>query len=291
MPILFGQDLEVTREFQIDLETKVSLIHLDVSFPQGVIPPRHQWAHLRLQENGLDVPITAMELADLPFYLLILIDLSASNEPQLDAVFIEIRRLLSRLPERHFLAIAGFGEMMVGHLSFSKNREELAKRLDRLHPLGSTALFQALEQGWKALSQVPAPSGILVFSDGIDLMSANTLGGLSARLGDNGAPLWFCYTGPRELKGDLLIGQLEALARLVDQSGGQWWADWRQGTVKVADLMEEQSKRLRLWYEPPVSSETEVWRSLRLLWLDGSNHFMVYRRGYTLQDVSKKGAD
>jgi Ca-activated chloride channel family protein len=130
---------------------------------------------LQLFEEGRQQPIAHFTHAnDVDAKVLLLVDISGSMDAEQyrSRTMLAAQEILLNLGPHDKVGLSAFDREYWPLLAFSTERAPIMKRLERLHPWGSTALHDALARAASQLAeQAEGRRAIVVLTDGVDTAS------------------------------------------------------------------------------------------------------------------------
>ncbi|HZN08140.1 MAG TPA: VWA domain-containing protein [Pyrinomonadaceae bacterium] len=170
-----GQDPIETVRIDSDLvDLKVSVI----GAPNTPVPVLEQKDFVVL-EDGKPQEISFFAAADTPFDLVLLLDLSGSNDKALKMIRNSAKRFVEATRPTDHIAIVSFTEQPALYSSFTPDRDKLKKSISEMEDAeGGTKFWDALD--WVIKVLVPQGtnrrSAVVVMTDGVDNALPNVYG-------------------------------------------------------------------------------------------------------------------
>ena len=170
-----GQDPIETVRIDSDLvDLKVSVI----GAPNKPVPVLEQKDFIVL-EDGTPQEISFFAAADTPFDLVLLLDLSGSNDKTLKMIRNSAKRFVEATRPTDHIAIVSFTEQLALYSSFTPDRDKLKKSIGEMEDAeGGTKFWDALD--WVIKVLVPQGtnrrSAVVVMTDGVDNALPNVYG-------------------------------------------------------------------------------------------------------------------
>jgi len=267
-------------EPRVDFEESVTLVHLRVNVrdEKGVMP-HLQASDFSLSENGEPLPVFALERIEVPGNLLLLFDLSASQEEKLPALAELARGWFQQLKGEDAIGLGGFSRHYQTMHDFTVDRLRLDSVLDQLQGMNTTALYDAMKEAMRKLSRRKGPKTLVVLTDGHDLASSTTreqLRGLALSLGVT----VFAVGDAAPPEYPLLVEQQAFLRALCQETGGSVLPP--AAARNLGKTIREGFERFELAYLPPLPEDRSAWRTIALALPDFAALRLEYRRGYRL---------
>ena len=164
-----SQDPVETIRIDSDLvDLKVSVL----GFPPNTPAPMLAQKDFVVFEDGVPQEITFFAAADTPFDLVLLLDLSGSNEKKVKMIRNSAKRFIDATRDVDRIAIVTFTDHPALYSSFSLDRKKLKKTIDEIDEAdGGTNFWDAMD--WVLGDLIPQGSGlrrsaIVVMTDGVD---------------------------------------------------------------------------------------------------------------------------
>jgi VWFA-related protein len=267
-------------EPRIDFEERVTLVHLRVNVrDEKGLMPQLQASDFSLSENGEPLPVFALERTEVPGNLLLLFDLSASQEEHLPALADLARGWFQQLKGEDAVGIGGFSRHYQTIHDFTEDRLRLDSVLDQLQGMNTTALYDAMKEAMRKLSRRKGPKTLVVLTDGHDLASSTSRDQLRALTLSLGVTL-FAVGDPAPPDFPLLVEQQTFLRVLCQESGGSFLSP--DASRILGKTIREGFERFELSYLPPLPEDRGAWRTIALALPDYGALRLEYRRGYRL---------
>src|SRR6266481_4394374 len=249
-------------------------------------------------ENGHEESIAYFATTDVPFDLVLLIDLSGSTADKRDLIRNSTQRFIEAARPADRLAIVTFADTTDLVCPLTADRARLIESVNRIEGTGGTHLWDALKF---SLDSVAGPKtlgrrrAIVLMTDGVD----NALGG-----GGEGSEISFADLLEAVRNSDELIIPIyldterdrafnsfgkriyenarKTLALLAQESGGPYYAARKIGDLNgVYDqLINDLGKVYSLGYKPTNKARDGSWRSVQVQIPDHSDFSPRFRPGY-----------
>jgi VWFA-related protein len=250
-------------------------------------------------ENGHEESIAYFAATDVPFDLVLLIDLSGSTSDKRDLIRNSTQRFIEAARPADRLAIVTFADTTEVVCPLTADRARLIESVNRIEGTGGTRLWDALKF---SLDNVVGPRtlgrrrAIVLMTDGVD----NALGG-----GGEGSEISFADLLEAVRKNDELIIPIyldterdrgflnsfgkrlyenarKTLALLAEESGGPYYT-----ARKIEDLngvydqvIKDLGKVYSLGYKPTNETRDGFWRSVQVKIPDHPDLSARFRPGY-----------
>lgn len=253
----------------------------------------------RIFENGHEESISYFATTDVPFDLVLLIDLSGSTADKRDLIRKSTQRFVEAARPTDRLAIITFADTTEVVCPLTADRARLIESTNRIEGTGGTRLWDALKF---TLDQVVGPPtlgrrrAVVLMTDGVD----NALGG-----GGEGSEISFADLLEAVRKNDELIipiyldterdrvylnGYLKriyenarrTLALLAQESGGPYYTARKIGDLNgVYDqIMNDLGKVYSLGYRPTNEKRDGSWRAVKVQIPNRPDVSARFRPGY-----------
>jgi VWFA-related protein len=231
----------------------------------------------RVFEDGEPRRIDYFAAESVPLDLVVALDTSQSMVAAMPRLKAAVRKFLAALRPEDRVTVVAFNENV-----FTLARPEVQpalrlSALDRLSAWGSTALYDAIVKAHALLGKGRARRAVVVFTDGEDKASRETLESVRRTVEVSDVALYMVGLG----RGT----EVQDLRRILDQlaqlSGGRAFFTARPEELEKAFALitEELSNQYLLSYEPKQAQEDEEWRRIRVELTEGS-HRVRARQGY-----------
>lgn len=293
-PALFDED-DVVRVDTSLVSLNVSVFNSRINSLVGALEQKD----FKVVENGREESITYFAATDVPFDLVLLIDLSGSTADKRDLIRKSTQRFIDVARPSDRLAIVTFANTTEVVTPLTADRARLIADANRIQGAGGTRLWDALKY---TLDQVIGPKtpgrrrAIVLMTDGVD----NALGG-----GDVGSEISFADLLEAVRRRDELIIPIyldtesdhefvssfvkriyenarKTLALLAQESGGLYYT-----ARKIADLngvyeevINDLGKVYSLGYKPSNEKRDGSWRRVQIQMVDHPDLKARSRPGY-----------
>jgi Mg-chelatase subunit ChlD len=126
---------------------------------------------IELREDGVVVPVDAVERRRLPTIHAVVLDNSASMQGRIGTAREAALGYLQRLPEGEPAMLATFSDNLVLRTPLTTDREKFSRAVEGIEPRASTALNDAFHYSVKYLSSRPERKILIWITDGCDSVS------------------------------------------------------------------------------------------------------------------------
>jgi VWFA-related protein len=164
-----AQDPVETIRIESDLvDLKVSVLGFPPNLPPPVLDPKD----FVVLEDGVPQEISFFAAADTPFDLVLLLDLSASNDKKLKMIRNSAKRFVDATRDIDRIALVTFTDHPALYSSFSLDRKKLKKTIDEIdEAYGATSFWDSMD--WVLRDLIPQGSrlrrsAVVVMTDGVD---------------------------------------------------------------------------------------------------------------------------
>jgi VWFA-related protein len=235
---------------------------------------------LVVSENGIEQKVDTFHEAVTPVSIVLALDASGSMRKSAEAVAAAAKTFVESLRPEDNLELLFFSDgVLVAH-DFTTNRQPSLDAITAYHPVGGTALFDALGGAFAALKRVEGRRAVVVMTDGRDENNAGTAPGSRQTLAQ-------ILDLAREIDATVLpIGlgtnlDRPGLERLAEISGGvaSFPADVSQLRDQFARTVENLRRRYVLAYTSTNGSRDGSWRTVEIR-SRSSKHVIRSRSGY-----------
>ena len=253
-------------------------------------------ADFEVLDNGVPQTLDAVSIEDVPFSLLLVLDVSKSVSDHLDELKAAAHAALDSLQPRDRAAILTFSEAVRLDAGWDRERTEVGRAIEAARAGGGTALFDA---AFTALTiRDPEPgrrSLVLLFSDGGDSASWLPESAIRDRARRTDAVVYAVAVGDVDVRPRLLMLRsgieltpgfrpartpLEFLGELAELTGGQTYVGENTGRLRdrFARIVQEFRTRYLLTYQPQ-GVDSRGWHTLEVK-LKNRRGQVRARRGY-----------
>jgi len=251
------------QDIRVDYTETVSL----VSVPLQVKRDGHRVSNLRREdvtvlENGVKVEVADLGLIDAGSTIHLLIDVSASQDRRLEYSVALARDLIDGLEPDDQIKISQFSTYYRSLTDYVRDRAALVRALDGMSTLGTTALYDGIEDAVTELARVDGPRALVVISDGQDLASRTTELELAAAVKNYSLPIFILAHSRPDESTPLLLQQREFLERLTASVEGAVLNTGPSALREILGWRRDHAKRYQLRYVPLDPDDTGQWRRL-----------------------------
>jgi VWFA-related protein len=135
-----------------------------------------QGADFQISEDGKRQKVTLFSGERRPLKIAVALDVSRSMDDKMRQVGEALKRFVELLEPADEIMVITFSEQVRVVQEFTSDRELLGNVLDRLEPLGGTALYDAAFLAIQRVAKSPAESkAVVLVTDGVDTSSKITL--------------------------------------------------------------------------------------------------------------------
>jgi Ca-activated chloride channel homolog len=281
------------------------LVDLKVSvlgFPPNAPPPTLDPKDFVVLEDGVPQEISFFAAADTPFDLVLLLDLSASNDKKLKMIRNSAKRFVDAARDIDRIAIVTFTDHPALYSSFTLDRKKLKKTIDEIdEAYGGTNFWDSMD--WVLRDLIPQGSGlrrsaIVVMTDGVDnaLPDVEGVGSripfeeLLARIRNSETIVFPIYldTEEEEIKKHRYTSRAayamarEQLAQIANTCGTPLYKAARLSDLDMvyAQVVRDLSTVYSIGYRPSNKTLDGKWRSVEVRLSTHSDLFARTKRGY-----------
>lgn len=274
-------------QLKVDYTETVMRVNLPIKVQLGNQPYKSlKKEDLMVYENGKGLSIQTVQRfeTDLTFHFLF--DLSTSNSDHIFQIKKAVRSIIDRMREGDRAKISFFSTTYQSLTDYTSDKTLLMDKLQRLAPIGSTALYDGLWTSLHQLKEVKGPRVLMLFSDGHDLLSTTNENDLEVLVKNHRIPILAITSGKAPSKKQhLLAAQTQFLLQLIDHSGGAVFKANGPYSRRLTRTVDQLRQRYLLTFEPPHPEDLYRWRSLRVMLQDCADCSLEYRRAYRLGDT------
>jgi Ca-activated chloride channel family protein len=192
-----------------------------------------------VREDGVRMPVEALERRRMPAVHAIVIDNSTSMSTRIDAAKEAALAYLERLPAEEPAMLATFSDNLILHMPLTTDRQALTEAMEKIEPYAGTALNDAVYYSVKHLATRPERKILVLLSDGCDTASMadrtlEDIANLAAEIpGLTMFPIGINLEAScsESLIGSRMSSPLLPLQKLAHESGGRMFE-----TKKAAEL-------------------------------------------------------
>jgi Ca-activated chloride channel family protein len=199
-----------------------------------------------LREDDRAVELSSFEPAGAPLELVLALDMSGSMRDALADLKAAAKTFLAALGPKDQVTILAFNDRITTAVPRDVGGDGRVRAVDGLQASGSTALYDAIDQGLRLLGRGSGRRALVVFSDGEDQASRTSLDQVRAALGESDATLFAVGLG----RGTEVRALQRTLTDLAEASGGQAiFADDSRGlAAPFAAILEDLSHQYVLGF-------------------------------------------
>ena len=256
-------------------------------------------------ENGILQQVQDLRTFDVPFSLLLLMDVSGSTHSYMKLMKKAATEFAEKVGEDDRIAVAQFNSRVQLTQQFASDPEAARKAIARLHSGGGTAFYDALMTCVdEYVRNVEGRKAIVVFTDGVDNAlygnpndgSLSSFGDLYTRLQETDAIVYTIFLDsrrkhhPKAADGSFAayrtaIAQLETIARLT---GGRTYAPGEPEELAhvYAEIADDLRIQYLLSYASSDSTQNDGWRSIHVAIPDHPEAVVRTRTGYTARPMA-----
>jgi Ca-activated chloride channel homolog len=191
----------------------------------------------------------------------ILLDTTDSMNAQLPFVKNSINRLIGQLGEKDQVGVFGFANMVRSLQDYTLDKKAAMNAVLRVRASGGTALFDALSQVARELSERPGRKAIVAVTDGVD--NSSILNGPSAtqRAKKAGVPIYIIRQGAALSEKNFS----QHLSEISKSTGGKAYSAGSRKEFEQAfsDIFRDFKNTYLLTFTPLVEKDPN-WRTIQL---------------------------
>jgi len=286
---LFQEGELIVDDIRIDYVETVTMVNLPLEVVHRGRPyKRLDLEDVTLVENGIRVEPAELRRVRTPLMMHFLFDLSTSNERHLMFAKRAVRDLTNKLETGDLAKLSFFSAHYQPVTDYTADIETLHQKLDLFAGVGSTALYDAIAAALEDMTTVTGSRALVVFSDGIDLISRTEQAELHTLVRNYQIPIVFvCFSKKKKKKAPLLAEQLEFMDALVAASGGTVVDGTRSHGRDLMSAIRELRFRYLLRFAPPGPENRDLWRSLDIRVSGCTDCELSYKRAYQLARINE----
>jgi Ca-activated chloride channel homolog len=304
-PIPPGKDPETNPTYKV----AVDWVFLNVSVRDRVsnrnLPGLRQEDFL-VYEDNVEQSVGHFETAEVPFSLLLLLDVSGSTERYLHLIKAASIDFTRQLKANDRIAVAVFNNTVRLVQDFTGDRERVARAIDGIRSGGPTTFYDALDTCIREyLRNVEGRKAIVIFSDGLDNQldagdgSRISFESLFADIQEIDALIYPIFLNtdirqetsadrrpkgvPEGITGKTAFDQArERLQMIADQTGARMYSPRvvRDLWGVYSEIADDLRIQYRIGYSPTNSSHDGSWRAIRVRVRNKPDAVARTRRGY-----------
>lgn len=211
-------------------------------------------------EDGAPQTVKYFETTSRPFHCAILLDTTGSMANALPTLKNGVVAFIDQFGPEDSIALYSFAEDLLVEQEFTHDKAAAKRATLRLRAAGRTALFDAVAQVSREISEVPGKKAMVVFTDGDDNTSVLTATAAIDRARKNGVPLFTIAEGEAVRSPKLR----RILTEMSASSGGA--AFEAKSPKDMLEIFEHISADMRhvylLGYQPHALPTDTKWRKI-----------------------------
>lgn len=273
-------------DIKVDFTATVTRVNLPLNITNNGEPYKDlNLSQLEVTENGVAVKVNSLKAQKVALTVHYLFDLSTSNARNIYQSKKVARDLVKKMDPGDKAKVSFFSSQYKPLTDYTEQKADLMRRMNFLNEVGSTALYDAIDQALDELSQQSGSRVLLLFSDGHDLVSRISEEGLMSKIKNLRIPIVFVRFGVQYTDKPLLRAQTQFIERISQESGGFVIHGLPSGGRKLARQLDRFRNRYMISYDPPGPEDTEQWRSLLVKVATCPSCKLEYRRGYRISNL------
>jgi VWFA-related protein len=211
-------------------------------------------------DDGQPQIVKYFETTSQPFHCAILLDTTGSMANALPALKNAVVSFIDQFGAEDSIAVYNFDERLQVQQDFTRDKAAAKRATLRLRAAGKTALFDAVAEVSRDISDQAGKKAIVVFTDGDDNTSVLTAQSAVDRARKNGVPLFTIAEGEA-------VKSAELRKILADLSGSTGGAAFEvKSTKDMQEIFEHISADMRhvylLGYQPHAISSDGKWHKI-----------------------------
>lgn len=211
-------------------------------------------------DDGQPQTVKYFETTAQPFHCAILLDTTGSMANALPALKNAVVSFIDQFGEADSIAVYNFDERLQVQQDFTTDKAAAKRATLRLRAAGKTALFDAVAEASREISDQAGKKAIVVFTDGDDNTSVLTAQAAVDRARKNGVPLFTIAEGEAVRSGELR----KILSEMSSSTGGA--AFEVKNTKDMQEIFEHISADMRhvylLGYQPHALTSDAKWHKI-----------------------------
>ena len=217
-----------------------------------------------------------------PISLLLTLDISGSMQSKMTDLKKAATAFLDSVRPQDMVTLTAFNNSLYVLARPGADARVRGEALDRLKPVGGTALHDSLIRAVDLVKTQPSPRVIVAFTDGQDVGSIATVDSVRSALQVHNVTLFLVVQSSGPDKGT----PIEALSRAADETGGGAWFARSMSALKdqFVEIIADMSSRYVLSYVPARPFGDGGWRTLSVRVIGGPLRERDYdvkaRQGY-----------
>lgn len=273
LPSLSQRDPDVLR-----VETRLVEVYATVIDNHGHYEDSLPADEFRVLENGEPQIIKYFETTKQPLHCAILLDTTGSMMRVLPAVKNALLGFVDQLDKDDEIALYNFDERVETQQEFTKDKEAVKRAAMRLRARGQTALFDAISEVTRDMSDLGGKKVLVVFTDGDDNMSALTAHSAIELARKNAIPLFTIAEGEAVTS----PGLKKILADMSNGTGGSTFEVKNPKDIQdvFARISEQMQHIYLLAYQPAAKPLDGKWRKIEVS-VEGKQDYRIRaKQGY-----------
>jgi Ca-activated chloride channel homolog len=216
----------------------------------------------RIYEDGVEQEIGEFRSVEQPFYVVVLLDTSASTQANLAEIKEAVHAFNDQLRPRDSVLPVAFGGQVLPLLQkASSNRTILRNAIEKSHTdsgNNGTKLYDAIEFAYQVLTPVPSRRAIILFTDGEDTWSTATMRTTLCKAPELDAVIYPIHFGRS--------ASAIYLQALATETAGRFYQADDIDTIKrsFAAVAEELRRQYNLGYYPKTTSPRPMARRIKV---------------------------
>ena len=229
-------------------------------------------------EDGKPQQIAAFDSTSQSLSCAVLLDTTGSMNEALPRVKNSIVKLIDELGLGDSVAIYTFDQRLVIRQDFTTDKDAAKRAALRTRAEGATALFDALSEASRELSQRSGKKVLILFTDGDDNSSALNASAAVARAKKAGVPLYTIAEGEATRSKNLR----KLLDDLSQRTGGAAYEVKKPGDIEQVfhEISEDLRHLYMISYRPPEGANDGKWRKIDLLVNGPKDYRIRAKEGY-----------
>jgi Ca-activated chloride channel homolog len=257
-------------------------------------------------EDGVEQSVGHFETTEVPFNLLLLLDVSGSTEWYLHLIKSASIDFTHQIKENDRIALAAFNTSLQFIQGFTSDRDQVSRAIDSLRSGGGTSFYDALDIcAREYIQDAEGRKAIVVFTDGLDNRldvgdgSRISFNRLFANIQEIDAIIYpiFLDTGAgqetaiggrsRGSPGSRIEREAndkarEQLQMIADQTGGRMYSPRRVQDLRgvYSEIADDLRVQYRIGYSPTNTAHDGSWRSVQVKIRKRPDAVARTRKGY-----------
>lgn len=274
-----------TDRFRFEISADAVRLDVAVTTVEGRYVPGLIADDFRVYEDGVLQTVTNFTPESTPVSIMLLLDVSSSIRPSLDAVKSGAYRFVGGMREGDAMRVGFFNHELRFIDAFTDDPVVLAREIRAMRASGMTALYDAIIASVEVLSPLSGRKALVLFADGDDSRPAAE-GSVASRADAfeagktlDGSIYTVGFRGRRAAGRGVNRGFMRTLAR---ESGGlAFFPESSSELTKAFErIQHELHSQYQLAYTPSNRAHDGLWRTIEVR-IEGADHLQVRtRRGY-----------